>query len=184
MKRVWIFSSASLFLLSALLVRPGVAQLSKTLGLQSDVSEQKVSDDPLGRSAPYGAVKGFVKSTQFRDYAKAAQYLHTRKKGEAAQKLAEQLQTVLDWGLKADLEKLSRKPEGDPTDGLEITQDRIGTIDTSFGKLDILLDRVDRDGQSAIWLFSSETLASNSPSGRGNKFTCLRETYSAAAGAD
>jgi MscS family membrane protein len=159
MKRVWIFSLASLFLLSALLVRPGVAQLSKTLGLQSDVSEQKVSDDPLGRSAPYGTVKGFVKSTEFRDYAKAAQYLHTRKKGEAAQKLAEQLQTVLDWGLKVDLEKLSRKPEGDPTDGLEIKQDRIGTIDTSFGKLDILLDRVDRDGQSAIWLFSSETLA-------------------------
>jgi len=158
-KRAWVFSSASLFLLSALLVRPGVAQPSKMLGFGPDVSEQKVIDDPLGRSAPYGTVKGFVKSTELGDYAKAAQYLHTRKKGEAAQKLAEQLQTVLDWGLKADLEKLSRKPEGDLKDGLEMKQDRVGTIDTNLGKLDILLDRVDRKGESAVWLFSSETLA-------------------------
>jgi MscS family membrane protein len=159
MKRVWIFSSAFLFLLSVLPVRPVVAQLSKTLGLQPDVTEQKTSDDLLGRSTPYGTVKGFVASAERSDYVKAAQYLHTRKKDEAAQKLAQQLQIVLDWGLKVDLGKLSRKPEGDLTDGLETTLDRVGMIDTSSGKLDILLDRVNRDGQSAIWLFSSETLA-------------------------
>ena len=159
MKRVWIFSSVFLFLMSALPGRPVVAQLSKTLGLQPDASDQKTGEDLLGRSTPYGAVKGFVRSAERQDYVKAAQYLHTRKKGEAAQKLAQQLQAVLDWGLKVDLAKLNRKPEGDLTDGLENRQDRLGTIDTSSGKLDILLDRVDSDGRGALWLFSSETLA-------------------------
>jgi MscS family membrane protein len=159
MKRVWIFSSVFLFLLSPLLVQPAVAQLSKIIGLQPDVSEQKTGDDLLGRSTPYGAVKGFVSSAEENDYVKAAQYLHTRKKGEEAEKLAQQLQAVLDWGLKVDLAKLNRKPEGDLADGLESAQDRIGAVDTSSGKLDILLDRVDQDGQSAIWLFSAETLA-------------------------
>ena len=159
MKRAWIFSPAFLFLLSALLVRPAEAQLSSKAVLQPDVSTQKTDADLLGRSTPYGAVKGFVRSAERNDYVKAAQYLHTRKKGEAAQKLAQQLRTVLDQGLKVDLDKLSRKPEGDVTDGLEISLDRIGTIDTSSGKLDILLDRVNRSGQGAVWLFSSETLA-------------------------
>jgi MscS family membrane protein len=159
MKRTWIFSSAFMFLLSALLVQPVVAQLSKAVGLTSNVSEQKKEEDLLGRLTPYGTVKGFVRSAEHNDYAKAAQYLHTRKKGDAAQKLAQQLQTVLDWGLKVDLDKLSRKPEGEIGDGLENMQDRIGAIDTSSGKLEILLDRVARDGQDPIWLFSSETLA-------------------------
>ena len=159
MKRVWIFSSAFLFLLSALLVQPVAAQLSKALGLQSDVSGQKAGNDPLGRSTPYGTVKGFILSAEANDYVKAAQYLHTRKKGEAAQNLAQQLQAVLDWGLKVDLLKLNRKPEGDPTDGLEATQDRVGTVGTSSGKLEILLERVNRNGQDPIWLFAAETLA-------------------------
>jgi MscS family membrane protein len=159
MKKVWIFLSALLPLLSTLLVQPVSAQLSKIPGLQPDVSAQKAGEDLLGRSTPYGAVRGFVRSAERSDYIKAAQYLHTRKKGEAAQKLAQQLQSVLDRGLKADLDKLSRKPEGDLTDGLEITQERIGVIDTRSGKLDILLDRVNPDEKGAIWLFSSETLA-------------------------
>jgi MscS family membrane protein len=159
MKRVWIFYLAPLFLSVALLVQPVVAQLSKTLGIQPDVSEQKAGDDLLGRSTPYGAVKGFVSSVERNDYVKSAQYLHTRKKGDAAQVLAQQLQAVLDWGLKVDLDKLSRKPEGNLADGLEISQDRIGIIDTRSGKLDILLDRVNLEGQGAIWLFAAETLA-------------------------
>jgi MscS family membrane protein len=159
MKRTWIFSSALLFLLNVFPARTATAQLSKAIGLNPDTSEQKEKEDPLGRSTPFGAVKGFVRAAEHNDYAKAAQYLHTRKKEGAAQKLAQQLQTVLDWGLKVDLDKLSRKPEGALTDGLEAVQDRIGTIDTSSGKLEILLDRVDREGQGPIWLFSSETLA-------------------------
>ena len=159
MKRVWIFSWAFWLLLSAFWVRPVAAQLSKITGHQPDVSEQKTVDDLLGRSTPQGTVKGFVRSAELNDYVKAAQYLHTRKKGEAAQELARQLQAVLDWGLKVDLGKLSKKPEGDLTDGLEATQDRLGVIDTSSGKLDVLLERVNGNGQSPIWLFSSETLA-------------------------
>lgn len=113
----------------------------------------------MGRSTPYGTVTGFVRSAQRGDYATAAQYLHTRKKGVAAQKLAQQLQAVLDWGLKVDLDKLSRKPEGNPSDNLEKLQDHVGTIDTHAGKLDVLLDRVNRNEREPVWLFSSETLA-------------------------
>jgi MscS family membrane protein len=154
-----MLSSASLLLLSALLVRPVVAQLSKTAGFQPDTTEQKPDDDPLGRSTPYGTVRGFVGAAERSDYSQAAQYLNTRKKGEAAQKLAQQLQAVLDWGLKVDLLKISRKPEGDATDALSISRDRVGTIETRSGELDILVDRVHGYGQNPVWLFSSETLA-------------------------
>lgn len=58
-----------------------------------------------------------------------------------------------------DLDRLSRKPEGDRQDGLPTTRQRVGTVDTRSGKLEILLDRIDRRGESPIWLFSSETLA-------------------------
>jgi hypothetical protein len=61
--------------------------------------------------------------------------------------------------LKVDLDRLSRKPEGDRQDGLPTTRQRVGTVDTRSGKLEILLDRIDRRGESPIWLFSSETLA-------------------------
>ena len=67
------------------------------------------------------------------------------------------LGTVLDFGISENLDHLARTPEGDLRDGLP-NRDRLGAVRTSSGKLDIMLDLVQRPNQPSIWLFSSETL--------------------------
>jgi len=115
--------------------------------------------DPLGRSSPHGCVVGFLLAAQKQDYARAAQYLDTRKTGDQAEELARQLQTVLDVGLKGTLDGLSRESSGDGTDNLRASRDLVGTVKTSESSLDVYVERVERKGTPPIWLFSSETLA-------------------------
>ncbi len=113
--------------------------------------------DTLGRSTPKGAVLGFVAATHPQSGKSAADFLNTPLKGEAAANLASQLSTVLDRLLPANLDKLSDKPEGSLDDGLNLTIERVGAIQTADGPMDILLERVHRNGDW-IWLFSGETL--------------------------
>src|ERR1700756_2817654 len=115
--------------------------------------------DPLGRSSPHGCVVGFLLAAQKHDYARAAQYLDTKKPPEQAEKLAQQLQTVLDKGLTGNLDNLSRESTGNATDTLQASQELVGTVKTNQGSLDIVVERVQRRGEPPIWLFSPETLA-------------------------
>ena len=115
--------------------------------------------DPLGRSSPHGCVVGFLLAAQKQDYAKAAQYLDTKKPPEQAEELARQLQTVLDTGLTGNLDELSRESTGNETDNLRTSRDLVGTVKTSQGSLDITVEHVQRRGEPPIWLFSSDTLA-------------------------
>ncbi len=114
--------------------------------------------DPLGRSSPHGCVVGFLLAAQKQDYARAAQYLDTRKPPEQAEELARQLQTVLNVGLTGGLDSLSRESTGN-TDSLRASRDLVGTVKTSHGSLDIVVERVQRKGEPALWFFSSDTLA-------------------------
>jgi MscS family membrane protein len=65
----------------------------------------------------------------------------------------------LDRGFSGKQATLSSKPEGDLDDNLPPAKERIGTVETSSGRLDIILERVQRGHAPPIWLFSSETLA-------------------------
>ncbi len=125
-----------------------------------DTSAQQADQDPLGRSTPLGTVQGFARAAKAEDYARAAEYLDTRKRGRAAEELARELQVVLDRGLReADIDLLSRKPEGKLEAGLPATQNRVGMIKIRSGEVPVLVERVERRGQGPIWLFSRETLA-------------------------
>ncbi len=159
LRRKVIFRAVSLLVLGLLLGWPALAQSPPATAPQPDPSAQRAEADPLGRSTPYGTVVGFIRATKDKDYSRAKQYLDAKTQAAAAEELAHQLQVVLDLGLKVDLDRLSRKPEGNREDGLRTTRDSIGTVDTRSGKLEILLERIDRRGESPIWLFSSETLA-------------------------
>ncbi len=114
--------------------------------------------DPLGRTAPRGTVFGFLGAAQKGDFEGAAQYLNTKKRGEAAAVLAEQLFYVLDRRLSAKLTQLSDKPEGSQPFPAELNYDLVGTIDAEEGPVDILVERVDRLKTGPIWLFSARTL--------------------------
>jgi MscS family membrane protein len=115
-------------------------------------------DDSLGRSTPQGTVFGFMKSAAQGDYERALQYLDTKKTGISAQKLIVALQVVLDRGFSGNVAMLSNKPEGFLDDNLPPTKERVGTVKTSSGSLDILLERIERGNNPPIWLFSAETL--------------------------
>ena len=153
-----LFRTVSSVVLGMLLVLPALAQSPPATAPRQATSVQQAGEDPLGRSTPYGTVVGFLRAAKDKDYALAAQYLDTKGKAKAAEELALQLANVLNRGLKIDLDRISRKPQGDLHDEPRPTRDFIGTVTTRSEKLEILLERMDRRGEGPVWLFSAETL--------------------------
>lgn len=121
-------------------------------------SESESPKDTLGRDTPRGAVLGFLAAARRGNSQLAALYLQTPLRGESAETLGEELATVLDRRLPARLTQLSDKPEGSLSDPLLPDEDLVGTIQTDDGKLDIVVERVDRGKGGKVWLFSAKTL--------------------------
>jgi MscS family membrane protein len=157
MKRRRIYCLAGIVAIS-LATRTTLGQLPGIAPAKPPASSKPVEQDPFGRDTPRGCVLGFLKTAERGDYSQAAQYLDVRATPPQAQELARQLQVVLNHGLSGHLDELSRAPEGDLKDSLRDNRDRAGYVVTSFGRVDILLDRVQRGTGAPIWLFSSETL--------------------------
>ncbi len=118
----------------------------------------QAADDPLGRSTPYGTVMGFVSAMEKEDYERAVEYMDTKQPIKRAEQLAIELQSVIDRGFHGNLEKVSRNPEGDPADGLPSNFDNVGIVRTQAMSADIQLERVQREGEPPVWLFSTDTL--------------------------
>ena len=114
--------------------------------------------DPLGRSTPHGAVLGFLRAAEAKDYSKASDYLDGKRPRAQGEELAEQLKYLLDRGLSSSIDDLSRSPDGNLEDEHRLSRDSVGTVKTPDGDLKVILDRVERPGQPAIWLLSQETL--------------------------
>jgi len=104
-------------------------------------------------------VLGFLTAAHRGDNATAARYLRTRKSDESAEEMAQQLFVVLDRRLPAKLNELSERPEGSQALPADPNLDLVGTIDSSSGRVQILIERVKRSQGPPIWLFSSKTLA-------------------------
>lgn len=119
---------------------------------------QTLSEDPLGRSTPYGTVMGFLTAAEQEDYQRASEYLESKMSGKKKGELARLLKIVLDRGLKISKDTVSRKPEGNLDDGLSSKLEKVGTAEYEGESLDILLHRIDQKAATPIWLFSSETL--------------------------
>jgi MscS family membrane protein len=117
------------------------------------------SPDILGRTTPRGTVLGFLKATRKGDYEAATEYLNTKQRGEAATDLAHELFVIIDRRLPARLNQLSDRPEGSLAFPAKPDQDLVGTISSKSGSVNLLLERVDREGRR-IWLFSALTLNS------------------------
>jgi MscS family membrane protein len=136
--------------------KPGILPGAKEA--QRPAEPEAAYADPLGRSTPQGTVLGFMKSAAQGNYDQAVQYLDTKMAGTRAQKLVDALRAILERGFSGKLATLSNKPEGNLDDNLPPSKDRVGTVETSSGSLDILLERVERGNNPPIWLFSAETL--------------------------
>ena len=115
-------------------------------------------DDPLGRSTPQGTVVGFLKAMQRQDYERTVDYLDTRQTGKRAEQLAFELNYILNEGMSTVTTTLSIKPEGNLQDNLPDNRELVGTVRTKRGEYRILLERVQKENNPPVWLFSSETL--------------------------
>jgi MscS family membrane protein len=111
--------------------------------------------------SPRGAVAGYLVAARAGDYRRAANYLDLSElEGEdttAARGtlLARQLKFVLDRMLWIDLDDVSENPDGDLQDGLPPDRERIGTISTRQGPVDIRMRRgEDPATGNKTWRFS------------------------------
>lgn len=157
------FRATLVILLLAILAAIGyAAERSGTLSRAKEAilpaEKEKAPEDPLGRSTPQGTVFGFIKRASQGDYEQALQYLDTKRTGFSAQRLIYSLQVILERGFSGKLAMLSNKPEGNLDDNLPPTKERIGVAETPSGRVDIVLERIQRGSGPPLWLFSAETL--------------------------
>jgi MscS family membrane protein len=146
------------FIVAGSFAAPKPGMLPGAMEAQQPVQPEVATADPLGRSTPQGTVFGFVKSASQGNYDQALQYLDTKITGIRARKLIDAVQVILDRGFSGKLAILSNKPEGYVDDNLPPSKERVGTVKTPSGSLEILLERVQRGNNPPIWLFSAETL--------------------------
>jgi MscS family membrane protein len=155
-----IFLAASVLCLALFSFSPASWSQLAAPKAPSTETQAEIPKDTLGRDTPRGTVLGFLSAARKGNAQIAALYLNTSLRGANAEALARQLAVVLDRRLPAKLNELSDKPEGSLPDQLSPDEDIVGTINTSNGDLDILVERVDRGKAGRVWLFSRKTLDS------------------------
>jgi MscS family membrane protein len=149
-----------LALLAAAVIASGAsaAEKAKPAATKGPVQAEATYDDPLGRSTPQGTVVGFLKAMQREDYERTIDYLDTRQTGKRAEQLARELNYILNEGMSTVTTALSIKPEGNLQDNLPDNRELVGTVKTKREEYKILLERVQKENNPPIWLFSSDTL--------------------------
>jgi MscS family membrane protein len=137
-----------------------LAATGPALGQAKPAAESPPPRDPLGRDTPRGTVLGFMRAADGESYERAAHYLDSRAAAPAPADLVLKLKTVIDRGLRTtDFDLLSSEPEGRLDDDLPPGLERVGVIRGEEGSVAILLERMTREGQGAIWLVSERTLS-------------------------
>ena len=126
--------------------------------LKGPAQAEATYDDPLGRSTPQGTALGFLRAMQREDFERAVDYLDTRQTGKRAEQLARELNYILNEGMSTITTALNIKPEGNLQDNLPDNRELVGTVKTKRGEYKILLERVQKENNPPVWLFSSETL--------------------------
>src|SRR5436305_1293804 len=138
---MWTRVTILLLVFGLILAQRAEAQTAKSTSEQkTPVAAPQEPDDPLGRNTPRSAVIAFFKAIRKENYERAAQYLDSKLKLPERQELARKLGVILDRKLSAHLGALSDKPEGDLEDGHRTNRDRLGTIRSASGDVDIVLD--------------------------------------------
>ena len=115
-------------------------------------------------TTPRGAVFRFLDEARQVDYKSAATHLDLRSipqkdREDQGPHLARQLKVVFDRNRWFDLEKVSDLPTGDVDDGLPANSEKLGTIRSTYGDVDVILSRVREANGTAVWKFSSGLVA-------------------------
>lgn len=119
------------------------------------------SVESLGDGNPRGALYRYLMDGRSARWSDAARYLDLSgiapdQQAVAGPLLARQLKVVLDRTIWFDLDLVSDQPDGTQNDGLPKDVERIGTIATASGPVDLTMRRVadpEANGRS-VWKFS------------------------------
>lgn len=131
---------------------------------KADTTIPKGPYDEFGRSTPRSSVMRLARALAAYDFNTAVHYMDLRNLpftvNEAdGPELARKLLIVAARSMLIDYESISNEPEGHTDDGLPSYRDRVATIKTSEGPVDILMQRVPRGDGVSIWKLSNATVA-------------------------
>lgn len=124
--------------------------------------------DEHNRTTPRSSLLALADAVEAKDYERAVNYLDLRnlpfstddqQLNQTGADLAKKLSIVARRAMTISLEDLSNDPLGHKDDGLPSYRDRITTIKTANGPVDILMQRVPRGDGIFIWKVSNATVA-------------------------
>jgi MscS family membrane protein len=129
-----------------------------------DTTVTKGPPDEYGRTTPRSSTLGLARALDEMDFETAVHYLDLRNLPFTIDEadgpdLARKLLIVADRSMIVDYEAISDDPDGHADDGLPSYRDRIASIKTSEGLVDILMQRVPRGDGVFIWKLSNATVA-------------------------
>ena len=131
------------------------------------ISEEPVAGpyDEYNRSTPRSSLIALSKAIKAEEFDRAVNYLDLRNLSFAIDKeidgpeLIRKLVIVARRAMDIDIGALSDDPMGNKDDGLPGYRDRITTIKTKEGNVDILMQRVPRGDGVYIWKISNATIS-------------------------
>jgi len=121
--------------------------------------------DEYKRSTPRSSLIAFSLAVKEKDYERAVNYLDLRNLPFSLEEeldgpeLIRKLIIVAQRAMVIDFETISDDPLGHKDDGLPSYRDRITTMKTKAGPVDILMQRVPRGDGVSVWKISNATVA-------------------------
>ena len=161
-------------------VAPSIETLTATPTLKDLAEKQKAKEevlkkladapvagpyDEFKRSTPRSSLIAFAIAAKEKDYERAVNYLDVRNLPFSLEtemdgpELVRKLIIVAKRAMTIDIENMSDNPLGHKDDGLPSYRDRITTLKTKNGPVDILMQRVPRGDGVYIWKISNATVA-------------------------
>jgi MscS family membrane protein len=144
----------------------GVAALLLAVALASGAGRWARAETPeaLHGETPRSAIRGFLLAAREGDWPLAASHLDLAgvpepERPQRGPRLARRLKAVLDRTLWVDVDAVSDAPEGAADDGLPPDRDRIGTIASRRGPVDVLLAREAAPDGTWRWKVAPSTVA-------------------------
>ena len=150
---------------------PTIKDVAKKKKAEADVlktlAEAPVSGpyDEYKRITPRSSLTAFALAVDAQDYERAVNYLDLRHLPFSlddeldGKELVRELIIVADRAMVIDFEDMSDDPLGHQDDGLKSYRDRITTLKTKNGPVDILMQRVPRGDGVFVWKISNATVA-------------------------
>jgi len=121
--------------------------------------------DEYGRSTPRSSLVALALAVKEDDFERAVNYLDLRnlpfsiEEELDGQELVRKLVIVAKRAMTIDFEEMSDDPMGHKDDGLPRYRDRITTLKTKNGPVDVLMQRVPRGDDIFVWKISNATVA-------------------------